>query len=253
MKVSPENWKDLGKNCHSMKLHHFWKQYDSYLISLGNNENTRWKAFRTIKTFINKAIDDGLLKTDPLKKIKVHKPEGNRMFLTQVEVKTLEKIYSGFLTKDLKTVLRYFLFSCYTGMRYSDVLNLKNSNICFEKDNVHVSVIQQKTGKQVVIPLGKKAMKYLPEIGLPNQPVFNVYCNQVTNRLLKDIMKLAVINKTISFHCARHTFATIALEVSGDIAAVSKLCGHTKISTTQIYAKVLEKSKRNVIGLMDAM
>jgi site-specific recombinase XerD len=66
-------------------------------------------------------------------------------------------------------------------------------------------------------------------------------------------MKLAGINKTISFHCSRHTFATLGLELSGDIAAVSKLCGHSKISTTQIYAKVLEGSKRNVIDLMDAI
>jgi site-specific recombinase XerD len=66
-------------------------------------------------------------------------------------------------------------------------------------------------------------------------------------------MKLAKIEKSISFHCARHTLATIALELSGDIASVSKLLGHSKISTTQIYAKVLESSKRNVIGLMDAI
>ena len=231
----------------------FWKQYDSYLITLNNNSNTRWKAFRTIKTFINKAIEDGIIKSDPLKGVKVRKPEGNRLFLSQSEVKTLEQKYSGFLTSDLKNVLQYFLFSCYTGIRYSDVKNLKNSNIYIENENRYISLKQQKTDKSVEIPLGKKALKYLPEMGLPNKLVFNTYCNQVTNRLLKDIMILAGINKSISFHCARHTFATIALEVSGDIAAVSKLCGHTKISTTQIYAKVLEQSKRNVIGLMDAI
>ncbi|MEI6059996.1 MAG: site-specific integrase [Bacteroidota bacterium] len=231
----------------------FWKQYENHLIKLKNNENTRWKAFRTIKTFINKAIEDGIIKTDPLKGVKVHKPEGNRSFLTQEEVKTLELIYAGFLTKDLKNTLRCFLFSCFTGLRYSDVKNLKNTNIHLAKVNSYISLLQKKTEKIVEIPLGKKALKYLPEIGLPNQPVFNVYCNQVINRRLKDIIKLAGIQKVISFHCARHTFATIALEVSGDIAAVSKLCGHSKISTTQIYAKVLEHSKRNVIGLMDAI
>lgn len=231
----------------------FWKQYDSYLIKLNNNSNTRWKAFRTIKTFINKAIEDGLLKTDPLRSVKVRKPEGSRLFLSQSEVKTLEKIYDGFLTKDLKHVLRYFLFSCYTGIRYTDIKNLKYSNIHIEKDNNYVSLKQHKTDTAVVIPLGIKGQKFLPKRGLPNQLVFNVYCNQSTNRLLKDIMTLAKIDKSISFHCARHTLATIALELSGDIASVSKLLGHAKISTTQIYAKVLEKSKRNVIGLMDAM
>ena len=231
----------------------FWKQYDSYLINLGNNGNTRWKAYRTIKTFINKAIENGILKNDPLRGVKVRKPEGNRMYLSQEEVKKLEKIYSGYLTKELKHVLHYFLFSCYTGLRFSDVKNLKFSNIYTENNQTYISIVQKKTTGAMTLPLGKKALSYMPEFGLPTQPVFDVYSNQATNRLLKDIMKLAGIHKSISFHCARHTFATIALELSGDIASVSKLCGHTKISTTQIYAKVLESSKRNVIGLMDMM
>ena len=231
----------------------FWKQYDSYLIKLGNNGNTRWKAYRTIKTFINKAIENGVLKNDPLRGVKVRKPEGNRMYLSQEEVKKLEKIYTGYMTKDLKHVLHYFLFSCYTGLRFSDVKNLKFSNIYKEKDQTYISFVQKKTTGAMTLPLGKKALSYIPATGLPTNPVFEVYCNQSTNRLLKNIMKLAGIHKSISFHCARHTFATIALELSGDIASVSKLCGHTKISTTQIYAKVLESSKRNVIGLMDKM
>ena len=231
----------------------FWKQYDSYLIGLGNNSNTRWKAFRTIKTFINKAIEIGLLKNDPMKGVRVHKPEGNRMFLSQEEVKKLEKLYSGFLTKDLKHVLQYFLFSCYTGMRFSDVKNLKFSNIYKEKGQTYIMFVQQKTTGSMILPLGKEALSYMPETGLQTKQVFEVYSNQATNRLLKDIMKLVEIRKSISFHCARHTFATIALELSADIASVSKLCGHTKIATTQIYAKVLESSKRGVIDLLDNM
>mgnify|MGYP001225635351 CR=1 FL=1 len=231
----------------------FWKQYDSYLIKLGNNENTRWKAFRTIKTFINKAIENGIIKTDTLKGIKVRKPEGNRMFLSRDEVKSLEKIYKGFLTKDLKNVLQYFLFSCYTGLRYSDVKKLKFSNIYKDQEKQYIRFVQNKTSEPLMLPLGKKASSFIPKSGLPDQVIFNVYSNQATNRTLKESMKLAGIQKSISFHCARHTFATIALELSGDIASVSKLCGHTKISTTQIYAKVLESSKRKVIGLMDAM
>lgn len=212
----------------------FWKQYDSYLISLNNNGNTRWKAYRTIKTFINKAIEDGIIKTDPLKGVKVRKPEGNRQYLSQEEVKKLESMYAGFLTKEFKRVLQYFLFSCYTGIRFSDINNLKNSNIFYDNGHLFVSLKQLKTNLPVEIPLGSKAQIYLPEKGEPGEPVFHIYGNQNTNRLLKDIMKLAGINKSISFHCARHTFATIALELSGDIAVVSKLCGHTKISTADL-------------------
>jgi len=231
----------------------FWRKFDSFMIEKGNNQNTRWKAYRTIKTFINKAIQEGILDDDPLKGVKVRKPEGNRQFLTQEELKALEKIYQGFLTPEYKRTLGYFLFSCYTGLRYTDVKSLKFKNVFIEKEKSYIQFIQHKTSQADIIPLANKAIKLIPTNGFANQPVFKVYENQVTNRYLKDIMILAKINKSISFHCARHTFATICLELSGDIATVSKLLGHRKIQTTQIYAKVLDKSKRNVIEMMDAI
>ena len=106
-----------------------------------------------------------------------------------------------------------------------------------------------KTNRKVNIPLIEQAKKLIPKKELPEVPVFSVYCNQVTNRHLKNIMKLAGINKPISFHCARHTFATITLGLSNDIAVVSKMPGHTKIETTQIYAKVQDEQKRKAMGL----
>lgn len=231
----------------------FWKQYDSYLITLKNNENTRWKAFRTIKIFINKAIQNGILKADPLIGVKVKKPEGNRLSLTIDELKKLESVYTGIMTKKNKKVLKYFLFSCFTAMRYSDVKNLIHSNIFLGTENSYISFVQQKTSSPLIIPIGGKALRYLPIEGLPDESVFKVYSNQITNKILKDIMKLSQINKSISFHCARHTYATIALELSGDIALVGNMCGHKKISSTQIYAKVSENAKINLTGLMDAM
>lgn len=139
------------------------------------------------------------------------------------------------------------------GIRYADMKNLENSNIYFENGNPIISLKQIKTNKPVEIALRSIAKKYLPESVLPEQPVFDFYGNQHTNRVLKEIITLAEIPKYISFHCARHTFVTIALELSGVIAVVSIFCGHTKISITQIYAKVLDSLKRNVIGFMDAM
>jgi len=231
----------------------FWKQYDSHLISLKNNENTRWKAFRTIKIFINKALQIGVIKVDPLRGVVVKKPEGNRLSLTIDELKKLEVVYNGFLTKKLKKVLKYFLFSCYTAMRYSDVRNLIYSNIFSDTVNPYIRFVQQKTSSALIIPIGEKALRYLPNGGLPDESVFKVYSNQITNKALKDLMKLAGISKSISFHCARHTYATIALELSGDIALVGNMCGHKKISSTQIYAKVSENAKTNLTTLMDAI
>lgn len=183
----------------------------------------------------------------------MRKPEGNRQFLTQEELARLVKLHSGIMKQDFKTVLTYFLFSCYTGLRFTDVKNLKNSNIFLEEKNSYIRFVQHKTDQPEILPLADKAKKLLPKGGLPNQKVFRVYVNQVTNRHLKEIMILAGVNKDISFHCARHTFATILLELSGDIATVSKLLGHKKLATTQIYAKVLDKAKREVIGMLDAI
>lgn len=231
----------------------FWKHYNSYLISLKNNENTRWKAFSTIKAVINRAIEYGIIKTDPLKGVNVKKSQGSRLYLTCDELKRLESLLINPLKSSLKIVLRYFLFSCYTAMRFSDVKNLRHSNVFLNGENPYLRFLQQKTSSTLIIPLGKKSLEYMPEKGLPNDPVFKMYCNQVTNRLLKEIMKLAEINKTISYHSSRHTFATIALDLTGDIAVVGKFCGHAKLSTTEIYAKASTRSMINLTRLMDAM
>jgi site-specific recombinase XerD len=229
----------------------FWREYESHLIAKGNNPNTVHKAFRTLKVFIHRAIEQDIIQVNPFLKVRVEKNEGNMQFLTREELFKLEKMYDGFLTKDLKKTLRYFLFACYTGLRYSDIRELKHAHIFLGNDS-YVEKEMFKTSRKVNIPLIDQAKKLLPVKALPQVPIFSVYCNQVTNRHLKSIMTLAGINKHISFHCARHTFATITLGLSSDIAVVSKLLGHTKIETTLIYAKVQDEQKRKAMGMWNA-
>jgi len=229
----------------------FWREYESHLIGKGNNQNTVHKAFKTLKVFINRAIEQGIIQANPLIRVKVERKEGKMQFLTREEVGKLETMYSGFLTKDLRKTLRYFLFACYTGLRYSDIYELKHAHIFLGHDS-YVEKEMYKTERKVSIPLIDQAIKLLPEKALPLVPLFSVYCNQVTNRHLKSIITLAGINKHITFHCARHTFATITLGLSGDIAVVSKLLGHTKIETTQIYAKVQDEQKRKAMSKWNA-
>ncbi len=231
----------------------FWKRYDSYMISLENNPNTRWKAFRFLKTFINKANQIGLMKSDPLKYIKVRKPEGQRMVLTIEELKSLETLYAGSLPRNLKAVLQYFLFTCFTGLRYRDLKDLKHSNLFLDTEKPYVIFSQHKTKDSQNIPLNKKALKYLPLKGMPQEPVFKVYCIQYTDRLLKTIMALAQVNKSISFHCSRHTCSSILHELSRDFYTTSKILGHRKLATTQTYTSVSESTKRNVIEMMDVI
>lgn len=193
------------------------------------------------------------MKSDPLKYIKVKKPDGNRMVLTMEEFRALEEFYMAIPSDKLKTVLQYFLFAYFTGMRYQDIKDIKHSNLHLEHGNPYALFIQHKTKESLTFPLNKKALNYVSSEGLPNNPVFKVYSIQYTDRLLKEIMDLARIYKSISFHCSRHTCASILQELSGDIFTASKILGQRKLSTTQIYTRVSEGTKRKLIEMMDAI
>lgn len=228
-----------------------WSEYETYLKGVGNKPNTIHKQYRLLKKFINKAIEFGIVNENQILGIKVKSHPGNREFLTHDEVRDLQAIYDqNVLThKGQHNVLKYFLFACYTSLRYQDIKRLKYKNI---QDNT-LRIATQKTGYYVSIPLSNKALSLIDPETLPNDTVFNVYTNQVTNRHLKEIIKLANIKRPISFHCARNTWATITLEMTGDIALVSDVLGHTSIQTTQIYAKVLEKKKKEAMDMWDVI
>jgi len=229
----------------------FWRGYEAYLKGKGNFQNTIHKQGRLFKKFLNKAVEFGVLKENPLKDVKVKNKEGNRQYLTIKEVNELQDLYnSNKLKKGFSTVLKCFLFACYTSLRYNDIKELKYKHII---NGDSIDIIASKTGKRVRIPLSEKAKGLIGSETLPNDNVFRVFTNQVINRHLKDIIDETDINKTITFHCARHTWATITLELTGDIALVSDVLGHTSIRTTQIYAKVLENKKREAMNKWDSI
>lgn len=229
----------------------FWNDYETYLRGLGNQQNTIHKQYRLLNKFINKAIEHGIIHENLIKDIKIKSKEGNREHLTIEELKKLQEIYnSGSINnRGAQNVLRYFLFACYTGLRYQDVKQLRHKDIL--NNTLHITL--HKTNKLVTIPLSKKALDLLEPEDIPENTVFRVYTNQVTNRHLKSIMKTAEINKNISFHCARHTWAIITLELTGDIALVSNVLGHSDLKTTLIYAKIQEKAKKEAMSKWDEL
>ncbi|PKP33285.1 MAG: hypothetical protein CVT99_02195 [Bacteroidetes bacterium HGW-Bacteroidetes-16] len=230
----------------------FWNSYDSYLRGKDNMPNTIHKQSRQLKKFLNKAVEFGIIKVNPLKDIRVKKNEGNRESLTKEEVNSLEELFNKQKSKNhgLGQVLKYFLFACYTSLRYSDIRQLKSKHI-LNGESIHLEM--EKTGKLVSIPLSARAKVLLPGKALPNKPLFKVYTNQVTNRHLKTIAKDAEIQKQLTFHCARHTWAMITLDLTDNIALVQDVMGHADIKTTQIYAKVLEKKKKEAMEKWDSM
>jgi site-specific recombinase XerD len=225
---------------------------------LGNEPNTYYKSLAIIKGFLTWTVEDGILAENPAKRIKIKRFEGKRDFLTMDEVNILLSLYnSDELSKPKKNVLRYFLFSCFTGLRYSDIKELKGKHLSpmliNGKEVIVLQKRQHKTKEIVKIPLPDIARALLPEQNHDDFPVFQVRAGQVTNRRLKEIMKLAGIEKNITFHSARHTFATLANAVGISGAYLSKLIGHTDLKTTMIYIGSTESLLNNEIEKINAI
>lgn len=219
----------------------FINDYHHYMLHvLCNNENTASKSLRALRTFVNISMRYGYIKSNPFKYITIKKVDGKRDFLTAEELNKLTQAYfiSKVMDAKQKEILRYFLFSCYTGLRYSDLKELKVSSI--EGNSLQIKM--HKTGYVVGIPLTNKALQLLPEQS-HSQTVFRVYCNKVTNRILKELGKQYNIPKKLTCHVARHTFATVSITLGIPIEVVSKLLGHTNLKTTQVYAKIVDNVK----------
>jgi site-specific recombinase XerD len=211
-------------------------RYEQYLINeRENNKNTVVKSLIFIKQILNKAVAQNILNENPIQDYKLKRIVGERAFLSAEELGKLEELYSkNILKKNRSNVLRYFLFSCYTGLRYQDIKKLRFKDIT---EGNYISIQMGKTKEYVNIPLINKAQNLIPGKGFDNQTVFRVLTDQPTNRYLKDIIKEVKIKKKISFHCARHTFATLSKSLGIDYDVISKILGHTDIKTTKIYTK----------------
>lgn len=217
----------------------------------GNNDNTVAKSLKNLKAMINRYMEIHKNAIEyPFKGIPVKFENGKREYLEPEELKQLLNLYHfGSLPHSYKNVLSYFLFSCFIGLRFSDISQLKFENIKTD----HIYFRMQKTEKMISIPLSENAKQLLPPRGLSNTLVFKVYTNQVTNRILKNISEKAGIQKKLTYHCARHTFGTIAVDAGIDLAIIQDLMGHSKISTTRIYSRIREHVKTKSIQKIDAL
>lgn len=216
----------------------FIDEYVHYMTTKLNNKiNTVQKTLKKMKTMLNIAVQKGIVDRNPFQNYKIKSEKTHRTFLTQEELDRLHDYFDNYRNEDrFRQVLRYFLFSCYTGLRYTDIAQLKWSNIV----NGQIYMVQHKTRELVQIPLTRRAMQLLPEQG-NNELVFDTLSNQKTNDYLKLIAHQAGIRKVLSFHCARHTFATLSLERGINLRVLQRLLGHQKIATTQLYTTVTDE------------
>ncbi|TMM51995.1 site-specific integrase [Maribacter algarum] len=217
------------------------------------------KHLSRLMKITNMAIRMEWLEKDPFKNYKLRFVKNERDYLTEREMDLLEN--TSFIPNGLERVKDIFLFSCYTGLSYVDIRELQPEHVLMGIDcNQWIYTKRTKTNKPLKIPLLPRARgiieKYKEEQELSGK-LLPVYSNQKTNKYLKEIGKACGIHKNITFHVARHTFATtVTLSNGVPIETVSKLLGHTKLSTTQIYARVLQKKvgedMQNLMDLLEA-
>ncbi|MDD3739129.1 MAG: site-specific integrase [Lentimicrobiaceae bacterium] len=231
----------------------FLDDYYNYLLNETNNgkysANTHLKILRK---FTNIAFKRGLIDKYAFDNFKIPTAHGTRTFLTSNEIKQIEQFRLTTNNKQIKNVCTYFLFSCFTGLRFSDIYNLHFSNIIDDLNIKYLNITMEKTQEKILIPLNKKALDLI-DFTKTKDKVFDVLSNQKTNSYLKVVADFCNIDKNLTFHVARHTFATLGLTLGIPIAVISKLLGHANISTTQIYAKITNTLKVQEIAKFDTI
>ena len=220
--------------------------FDDYLRKTLNHQPTIHGYHKRLKTYIKDAIQRGYVKDDPYLLFKVQRGSSTiRRYLTHEELNIIENTIIA--DSSISKVRDLFVFQCYTGMSYSDLIKF-NWNECFIEDgDYYIRYIRFKTGVEYFLMILPPAMDIIKKFNnkLP------VISNQQYNLRLKVVGKMCGIEKSLTTHVARHTFATtITLSNGVPISIVSKMLGHTKISTTEQYAKILNKNVKDQFLLL---
>lgn len=222
--------------------HLFLTDFEVYLLTTcGCNPNTTAKFMQFFKRIVIIAKNNGWIKADPFTNYKIRLKKVDRGYLLQNEVEAI--MSKHFPTKRLEQVRDIFVFSCFCGLAYIDVKKLRKEDIRTSFDeNLWIMGKREKTDVSFSIPLLDIPKKILEkyEGTLPDNRILPVPSNQKMNAYLKEIGALCGIDKDLSFHLARHTFATLTLSKGVSIESVSKMLGHTNIKTTQIYARITD-------------
>lgn len=245
---------DVDKSFCEGFLNYIQNEYVSKRTKKRLTNFTARNYYRVLNCALNVAVRAEIIAQNPLALIESdYKPnpsESQRVYLTIDEVKAL--IETDFTPTIYKQA---FLFSCFCGLRFSDVQRLRWENIADINGQMQADIRQKKTDEPIYLPLSKEAVKWLPERPKDGNDgvVFKKINNVSANILVKRWAEKAGIIKHISFHTARHTFATMILTMGADLYTTSKLMGHKNISTTQIYAKIVDQKKTEAVSLLNGI
>ena len=220
------------------------QKYESWLLKTKKlAHNSKVKALKVMITYFLQAKAEGYkLNEDPFKKAKKRYMPGERAALDKNELKRLKELFAKATLPDTaQEVLRKFLFSCYTGLRISDSAAIHYNMINQGKITVKMKK-GERFGKEVTVKLPAYALKLIE--GRKGM-LFDSIADQVCNRWLKMIAGATTppIEKSLTFHVSRDTYATLFVSLGGDVGTLKELMGHSSIATTQIYIKMGEKRK----------
>ena len=220
-------------------------RFSNYLSKeSGLKRNTASLYFTNLKEVLYRASREGYIRTEVIRTAIT--PGKERVERGYLELKELQKLVNT--PSDRPDISKPFLFSCFTGLRQSDVRNLRWKDI---SDNT-IKIKQQKTNSSLSIPLSQTALNILNTENiiqlLPDNKIFKISKDRtMINRALTRWFKLAGIDKKAYYHLSRHTFATLNLTSGNEIYTVSKLLGHKSLKTTEIYAKIIDEKKKEAM------
>jgi len=223
----------------------WFDRYRNHLSRLGNKGTTINSNIASIKKFLRLANRSGIKLALNVDDVVTGSTKGNRTYLSPEEVKRCFNYYKiEYINESTRLILGYFLFSCFTGLRISDVQNIDRKDLLENE----VAFVSEKTNKNQNIVLNQNAREIvtiLPNLFLRKFP------DQHINDELKKIMTTLKITKKVSFHVARHTFATLFLRMGGKVEMLQKLLGHSSINQTMDYVHILQSEANKEIFLLD--
>jgi site-specific recombinase XerD len=222
----------------------FAQRFENWLIKQSLSTNTIYKVFKHIRHYISIAQEKKLAFDVSFQKHRIKPMPPNRPSLTLEELKALFE-YLDRADGAHKHVLQYFLFSCVTGLRFSDVARIKWNNI-HDRMLLFVPHKTRKAKHSITVPLHDLAFYLMGEFSVGN--IFKTYSNPMTNRVLKSVASAAGIKKHLIYHMSRHTFATLFLEGGGALETLKEILGHSVINTTMGYVKVSDSRKSSEVN-----
>jgi len=207
--------------------------------------NSKASYFAKFRAALNEAVKEKIIYGNPAVETGNYKTiESQREYLTLDEVRKLAQTECRY-----DVLKRAFLFSCLTGLRWSDINNLKWNDVQQINNSCRIHFKQQKTKGQQYLDINQQARELMQGIGKPDERVFiGLNYSSYMNVALQMWILKAGITKQITFHCARHTFAVLQLTLGTEIYTLSKMLGHSELKTTQIYAKIVDEKIKEAVN-----